>query len=80
MSPLGFKARVGSALFFSFFLFAEANAMYIPKDPPLVLHMPTSWQPVLQPVTSLSVSAEVGLGSDSNRQSPGQKTNTLSLR
>ena len=21
--------------------------MYIPQDPPLVLHMPTSWQPVV---------------------------------
>ena len=28
MSPLGFKARVGSALFA---IFAEANVMYIPK-------------------------------------------------
>ena len=26
-------------------LFAEANVMYIPQDPPLVLHVPTSWQP-----------------------------------
>ena len=41
-SPLGFKARVGSALF----AFWEANVMYIPQDPPLVLHMPTSWQSV----------------------------------
>ena len=24
-------------------LFAEANVMYIPQDPPLVLHLPTSW-------------------------------------
>ena len=43
MSPLGFKARVGSALFA---IFAEANVMYIPQDSPLVLHLPTSWQPV----------------------------------
>ena len=41
-SPLGFKARVGSALFA---IFAEANVMYIPQDSPLVLHLPTSWQP-----------------------------------
>ena len=40
--PLGFKARVGSALFA---IFAEANVMYIPQDSPLVLHLPTSWQP-----------------------------------
>ena len=40
-SPLGFKARVGSALFA---IFAEANVMYIPQDSPLVLHLPTSWQ------------------------------------
>ena len=24
---------------------AEANVMYIPRDPPLLLHLPTSWQP-----------------------------------
>ena len=30
-SPLGFKARVGSALFA---IFAEANVMYIRQDPP----------------------------------------------
>ena len=47
MSPLGFKARVGSALF----TFVEVNVKYIPRDPPLVLHMLTSWQPSLQPVT-----------------------------
>ena len=26
--------------------FAEANVMYIPRDPPLVLHLLTSWWPV----------------------------------
>ena len=26
-----------------YLLFAEANVMYIPRDPPLVLHVPTSW-------------------------------------
>ena len=41
-SPLGFKARVGSALFA---IFVEANVMYIPQDSPLVLHLLTSWQP-----------------------------------
>ena len=41
-SPLGFKARVGSALFA---IFAEANVMYIPQDSPLVLHLLTSWRP-----------------------------------
>ena len=41
-SPLGFKARVGSALFT---IFAKANEMYIPQDSPLVLHLPTSWRP-----------------------------------
>ena len=50
-SPLGFKARVGSALF----AFAEANVMYIPRDPPLVLQLPTSWQPVLSPHTVVEV-------------------------
>ena len=42
MSHLGFKARVGSALFA---IFAEANVMYIPQDSPLVLHLPTFWRP-----------------------------------
>ena len=28
-----------------YLLFAEANVMYIPRDSPLVLHMPTSWWP-----------------------------------
>ena len=37
-SALGFKARVGSALF----AFVEVNEMYIPRDPPLVLHLLTS--------------------------------------
>ena len=40
-SALGFKARVGSALFA---IFAEVNVMYIPQDSPLVLHLPTSWR------------------------------------
>ena len=39
MSPLGF--RVGCLI-----RIAEANVMYVPWDPPLVLHFPTSWQPV----------------------------------
>ena len=43
MSPLGFKIRVGSALM-SFL--RESYVIYIPWDPPLVLHLPTSWQPV----------------------------------
>ena len=70
-SPLGFKARVGSALFA---FFAEVNVMYIPQDPPLVLHLPMSWQLAAQPVTSPNSWVEVGLGSDLNGQSPGQKT------
>ena len=41
-SPPSFKARVGSALFT---FFAEVNVMYIPSDPPLVLHVLTSWWP-----------------------------------
>ena len=49
--------------------------MYTPQDPPLVLHMLTSWQPAVQPVTCPHASAE--LDSDSNRQSPGHKTNAL---
>ena len=39
-SPLGFKARVDCLI-----RIAEANVMYVPRDPPVVLHLPTSWQP-----------------------------------
>ena len=60
-------------------LFAEANVMYIPQDPHLVLHMLTSWQQESQPVSSQHASAEVGLGSDLNGQSPAQKINALPL-
>ena len=47
MSPLGFKARVGSALF-------ELSrgvcvTLHVPWDSPLVWHLPTSWQPAWQP-------------------------------
>ena len=61
MSPLSFRARVGSAL--DLFAFAEANVVYILSDPPLVLHLLTSSQPVCLPVTFLHESAEVGVGS-----------------
>ena len=64
---LGFKARVGSALFT--FCLGKCNVHS--------LHMLTSWLPVSHPVTSPHASAEVGCGSDSNRQSPRQKTNAL---
>ena len=46
-SPLGFKALV-SCLTCS----TEANVIYIPCDPPLMLHLPTSWQSVWLPVLS----------------------------
>ena len=48
--------------------------MYIPQDPPLVLHMLTSRQRAAQQVTSPHVSADVGLGSDLNGQFPGYIT------
>ena len=38
-SPHGFKARVGCLIHI-----VEANVMYVPWDPPLVLHLLTSWQ------------------------------------
>ena len=74
-SPLGFKAKVGSALFA--FCGGECN-----------VHSPRSTSSATladllaagaQPVTSPHACAEVGLGSDSNGQSPGQKTNALPL-
>ena len=46
---------------------AEANVMYIPKDPPLLLHVPSSWLPAPELVTFRHALAEVGLGSDSNQ-------------
>ena len=52
----GFQSQSG----FCLIPIAEANVMYIPWDPPLVLHLPTSWQPASQAVTSLHASAEVG--------------------
>ena len=46
---------------------------------PLVLHVPTSWQPKAQPFTASHASAEMGLDSDLNGQSPRQKMNALPL-
>ena len=40
-SPLGFKPE----WVLPYSLFAQANVMYIPQDPPLVLHLLASWQP-----------------------------------
>ena len=46
-TPLGFKARVGSALFE---LSGGVRVMlHVPWDSPLVLHLPTSWWPAWQP-------------------------------
>ena len=73
-SPLGFKVRVGSALFA---IFAEAN-VHSPRftsGATLADLLAAS----MQPVTSPHACAEVGLGSDSNVQSHGQKTNALPL-
>ena len=53
-SPLGFKARVGSALFT---IFAEVNVMYIPQDSPLVVHLPYLLAAGAQPVTSPHVTS-----------------------
>ena len=46
MSPLGFKARVGSALF----ELSEGVCvtLHVPWDSPLVQHLPTSWWPAWQ--------------------------------
>ena len=75
-SLLGFKARVGSALFA---IFAEVNVMYIPQDSPLVLHIADLLVAGAQPVTSPHACAEVGLGSVSNMRSHKQKTNVPPL-
>ena len=52
-SPLGFKARVGSALFA-----LSGGVCYTFLE--IHLHVPTSWRPAAQPVTSPLASAEVG--------------------
>ena len=46
MSPLGFKARVGSALFD--LSGGICVMLHVPWDSPLVQHLPTSWQPAWQ--------------------------------
>ena len=56
--PLGFKARVGYTLF----TFMEANVFYIPWDPSLNLHLPTSWKSAWWPIASPHPYAEVGIG------------------
>ena len=43
----GFQSQSGFCLIH---FFVEVNVMYIPQDPPLVLHVPTSWQPAAQAV------------------------------
>ena len=53
--------------------------MYIPQDPPLVVHMPTSWQPARSRSLPHMHVQRWDLGSDLNEQLPGQKTNTLPL-
>ena len=44
-----------------YLLFAEVNVMYIPWDPPMVVHMPSSWRPVAPPVLSPHTVLEVRL-------------------
>ena len=64
-SPLGFKARVAATLFAFFFTSGATLANLLSAG--------------TQPTTSPHACADVGLGSDSNRQSPRQKTNALPL-
>ena len=75
-SPLGFKARVGSALYA---IFAEANVMYIPQDSPLVLHLPTSWRPARSRSLPHMHVQRWDLAQISNVQPHKQKTNALPL-
>ena len=74
-SPLGFKARVGSALFT--FCGGECN-VYSPRSTSGATHTELLVA-TMQPVTSPHASAEMGLGLDLHGQSPGQKTNALPL-
>ena len=75
-SPLGFKARVGSALF-AIFCGGECN-VHSPRftsGATLADHLAAG----AQPVTSPHACAEVGLGLVSNVQSHEQKVNALPL-
>ena len=72
MSPLGFKARVCSTLFFCRGK-CNVNSLRSTSDATHADLLAAG----TQPVTSPHECAEVGLGSDSNGKSPGQKTNVI---
>ena len=69
----GFQSQSGFCLIH---VFAEVNVMYIPTSSATHADLLAAG---VQPVTYPCACAEVGLGSDSNRQSPTQKTNVLPL-
>ena len=75
-SPLGFKARVGSALFA---IFAEANVIHNSPRSTSGATLADLLAAGAQPVTSPHACAEVGLGSDLNVQPHEQKKNALPL-
>ena len=60
---------------YSLFYWGECNVHSL-RSTSCVTHT-TSWQSIVQLVTSPHASTEVGLGLDLNGQSPGQKTNAL---
>ena len=70
---LGFKARVGSALFA--FCGGECNVHSLRSTSGATCANLLAAS--VQPVSFPHACSEVGLGSDSNGQSPGQKTNAL---
>ena len=43
-----------------YLLFVEANIIYIPWGPPLMLHLPTSWQQAWLPVASQHAAVALG--------------------
>ena len=50
----GFQSQSG----FCLIRIAEANVMYIPRDPPLVLQLPTSWRPakpILHEISTIKI-------------------------
>ena len=75
-SPLGFKARVGSALF-AFFCGGKCSE-HSSRSTSGATHADLLAAGV-QPVTFPHACEEVGLGLDSNGQSPRQKRNALPL-
>ena len=78
MSPLGFKARVGSALFV--FCGGECNVYSLRSTSSVTPANFLMARMAAQLLLYIRCSADIGIGSVSNGQSPVRKTNVLPLR